>query len=93
MPETIGSVVDRLQVTNLKMWWAQEALYKVRRMDFEQFLEWCSSEDGARELFEAFKMACDLNVQRNDLITDIDRAIDAAIRAGGAAVRDAHKSY
>ena len=38
-------------------------------------------------------MACDLNVQRNDLITDIDRAIDAAIRAGGAAVRDAHKSY
>ena len=93
MAETIGALVDRLSVVNLKMWWKQEGLYAVRKMDFSQFKEKYGTEEGLREIYDIFKDATDLNCQRNDLIDELDRRLDGAIKAGAAPIQNSHKSY
>lgn len=75
MTVTLGFLVDQLQVTNLKMWSAQEGLYKIRKMTFEEFKTEYSSEDKMRELYEVFKKACDLNVQRANVTDEIDQFV------------------
>lgn len=70
--ETLGSLVDKLQIVNLKMWNAQEKLYEVRRMSFEEFKLKYGTEEGLKEIFDIFKKSCDLNIQRNHYIDDID---------------------
>ena len=73
MADTLGGIVDKLITVDMKMWNNQEILYKIRRMTFEEFKDtYFSSESGASELFECLKKACDLNVQRNALIDEID---------------------
>lgn len=73
--ETLGQLTDRLDVANLKMWWAQENLYQVRHMTFEQFKQEFGTEEGLQEIWEYFKKATDLNIQRNNLIDDIDKFV------------------
>jgi len=73
MSDTLGGLADKLGIVNLKMWNNQELLYELRRMTFEQFKEkYLSSDEAGRGLFECLKKCCDLNVQRNDLIDEID---------------------
>jgi len=100
--DTLGSLVDKLCTVDLKMWNNQELLYEIRRMSFEQFKEkYWGSEQGAERLWETLKRACDLNVQRNALIDEIDqRVIDlvSQARAGdalddGRNVQRKHKTY
>ena len=58
------------------MWNNQEELYKIRKMDFEQYKqEYFQDEAGAKRLWETLKKACDLNVQRNQLIDEIDEKV------------------
>jgi hypothetical protein len=73
--ETLGSLIDRLTTVNLKMWNAQEILYKIRKMSFDEFLSTYKSNEGMKELYDTFQKACDLNMQRNVLIDDIDKRI------------------
>lgn len=73
--QTLGFLVDQLSVVNLKMWNAQEGLYHIRRMSFEEFKDHYSSEEKMRELFEIFKKACDLNVQRANVTDEIDEFV------------------
>lgn len=71
--QTLGSLIDSLTTVNLKMWNAQEGLYKIRHMTWEEFyIEYDSNPDKLKELYEFFKKSCDLNYQRNCLIDEID---------------------
>lgn len=76
MADTLGSLVDKLITIDMKMWNNQEMLYEIRRMTFEQFRKkYYLSDDGCEMLWECLKKACDLNVQRNVLIDEIDKKI------------------
>jgi len=102
MADTLGSLVDKLQTVDLKMWNNQELLYKIRRMTFEEYKkEYFDDEEGAKKLWECLKKACDLNVQRNQLIDEIDEKIVEMVRAAqsgenlddGKFIQRKHKTY
>jgi hypothetical protein len=67
--ETPGTLVDKLITVDLKMWNNQEALYEIRRMTFDEFH---AKYKGNEELYNILKKACDLNVQRNSLMNELD---------------------
>ena len=76
MSDTVGSIIDKLITIDMKMWNNQEFLYKIRRMTFEEYKEeFFLKEEGALILWEKLKKSCDLNVQRNNLIDEIDEKI------------------
>jgi hypothetical protein len=76
MADTLGSLIDKLFTVDMKMWNNQELLYEIRRMTFDEFKDkYFASADGAERLWESLKKACDLNVQRNQLIDEIDQKV------------------
>ena len=75
MADTLGALVDKLSIVNLKMWNAQENLYLIRRMSLEQFKEKYYNDEGIKELYFSLNKAADLNVQRNVLIDSIDELV------------------
>ncbi len=102
MADTFGMLVDKLATTNQKMFVNQEILYEIRRMTFEDFKSsYMSDADGAARLWEALKKACDLNVQRNALIAEVDQKLIAIVEAAargeeldnGTFVQRQHKTY
>jgi hypothetical protein len=102
MADTLGSLVDKLTTVDLKMWNNQELLYEIRRMTFEEYkAKYFDDEEGAQRLWESLKKACDLNVQRNQLIDEVDEKvveiIKNAISGGdldnGKYIQRKHKTY
>lgn len=102
MSDTLGGLIDKLCTIDLKMWNNQEVLYELRRMTFEEFKEkYWKSENGAANLWSVLKKACDLNVQRNQLIDEIDEKILEIISAAqegkelnnGKFIQRKHKTY
>ena len=102
MADTLGNVVDKLVTVDMKMWDNQELLYEIRRMTFEEYKEkYFNSEEGANLLWNVLKKACDLNVQRNQLINEVDEKIIEIINAkingenldNGKFLQRAHKTY
>lgn len=100
--DTLGSLVDKLITVDMKMWNNQELLYEIRRMTFQEYKEkYFSSETGAELLWESLKKACDLNVQRNHLIDEIDEKIVHMIETNtsgqeldtGNFIQRKHKTY
>src|SRR5271154_6633062 len=82
MSDTLGGIIDKLFTIDTKMWVNQDLIYEIRRMSFEQYkAKYFSSEEGAKELWDCLKKACDLNVQRNQLIDEIDQKIVEMIDA------------
>lgn len=76
MSDTFGGLVDKLCTIDFKMWNNQELLYEIRRMTFEEYKEkYFKDEAGAEKLWLIFKKACDLNIQRNQLIDELDAKI------------------
>lgn len=76
MADTLGGLIDKMITVDMKMWNNQELLYEIRRMSFDEYkAKYFSSESGAEELWKCLKKACDLNVQRNQLIDEIDEKI------------------
>ena len=76
MADTLGGLVDKLNTIDFKLWNSQEILYEIRRMSFEEYKEkYFDSENGAKLIWEILKKTCDLNVQRNALIDEIDEKI------------------
>ena len=74
--DTLGSLVDKLNTVDLKLWNNQELLYKIRRMTFDEYKEsYFKNDEGAEELWGFLKKTCDLNIQRNQLIDEIDQKI------------------
>ena len=102
MADTLGTIIDKLTTVDLKMWNNQELLYEIRRMDFEEYKQkYFSSEEGAKNLWLILKKACDLNVQRNQLINEVDEKVIEIINAkisgeeldNGKFLQRSHKTY
>lgn len=102
MADTLGGLVDKLITSDMKMWDNQEILYEIRRMTFDEYKEkYFSSEEGAALLWECLKKACDLNIQRNQLIDEIDEKIVEIVKSAtsgeeldaGKYIQRKHKTY
>ena len=102
MADTLGSIVDKLITIDMKMWNNQELLYDIRRMTFDQFKkQYFSHPEGAEKLWNGLKKACDLNVQRNQLIDEIDEKVVEIVNASKSEdqyqmdkfVQRKHKTY
>ena len=102
MSDTLGSLIDKLNTIDLKMWNNQELLYEIRRMSFDEYkTKYFNNLDGAELLWESLKKACDLNIQRNQLIDEIDEKIVEIVRASlsgseldnGKFIQRKHKTY
>ena len=102
MADTLGSLVDKLTTIDLKMWNNQEMLYEIRRMTFEEYkAKYFDTEEGAQKLWECLKKACDLNVQRNQLIDEVDEkvvvlfkdAVSGSDLDSGKFIQRKHKTY
>jgi len=102
MSDTIGNLVDKLTTVDLKMWNNQEILYEIRRMSFDEYKEkYFADEEGANLLWKTLKRATDLNVQRNELINELDEKIIEIIKAAingeeldnGKYLQRSHKTY
>jgi hypothetical protein len=102
MADTLGNVIDKLVTVDMKMWDNQELLYEIRRMSFEEYKEkYFNSEDGASNLWKILKKACDLNIQRNQLINEVDSKIMEMFEAfkngedldNGKFLQRSHKTY
>lgn len=102
MADTIGSLIDKLATVNQKLFMAQEELYVIRKMSFEEFKStYGSTDEGLQKLHTAFKKNMDLNVQRQTMILEVDKKIAevvaVAVKGGdldnGAFIQDQHKTY
>jgi len=102
MADTFGGLVDKLITADMKMYYNQEILYEIRRMTFEQYKEkYFTDEEGAKKLWECLKKACDLNIQRNALIDELDQKMIEIIKAAinkeelddGKFIQRKHKTY
>lgn len=102
MADTLGAVIDKLITMDMKMWNAQEDIYEIRRMTFEEYkAKYFADDEGAKKLWEILKKACDINIQRNQLIDEIDEKIVEMIDAklngesldDGKFIQRKHKTY
>lgn len=102
MADTLGGLLDKLITVDMKMWDNQELLYEIRRMTFEEYkIKYFTSEEGATKLWDCLKKACDLNVQRNQLIDEIDHKVIEIVKASqsgeeldnGTFIQRKHKTY
>jgi len=102
MADTFGGLVDKLTTVDLKMWNNQEIFYAIRKMSFDEFKnKYFKSEEGAEKMWKTFQKAIDLNIQRNQLIDELDeKLIDIIKRAvageeidDGKNIQRKHKTY
>jgi len=102
MADTIGGLIDKMMTVDLKMWNNQELLYEIRRMSFEEFNQkYLMKTESAKELWKKLKKSADLNMQRNQLIDEIDEKIVEmilAVKSGknlddGKFIQRKHKTY
>jgi hypothetical protein len=100
MADTIGSLVDKLSIVNLKMWWNQELLYEIRRMTVDEFKAKYGGDLG--RVHQILKVCCDMNVLRNQLIDEVDERLARMAKVMGLSKEDlaslrlvapSHKSY
>ena len=102
MSDTLGSLVHKLCTADLKMWNNQELLYDIRKMTFDEYKsKYFEDEDGAEKLWACLKKACDLNIQRNEIIDEVDQKVIQMIEAklsgedldAGKFIQRKHKTY
>ena len=100
--DTLGNVIDKLVTVDMKMWDNQEILYEIRKMTFEEYKKkYFDDEKGAEKLWAILKKATDLNVQRNQLIDEVDEIIIKMFKAfkngedldNGKFLQRSHKTY
>lgn len=102
MADTLGTLIDKLTTVDLKMWNNQELLYEIRKMSFDSYKEkYFNNEEGAKKLWSILKKATDLNVQRNQLINEVDEKVIEIVNAkiagenldNGKFLQRSHKTY
>lgn len=102
MADTLGSLIDKLCTADLKMWNNQELLYEIRKMSFDEYKQkYFNDESGAKNLWECLKKACDLNIQRNQVIDEVDEKVIEMIESyssgdaldNGKFIQRKHKTY
>jgi hypothetical protein len=100
MSDTFGSLIDKLFTVDMKMWNNQDVLYEIRNMTFEEYKKkYFEDENGAQTLWAILKKCCDLNVQRNDLIDEIDEKLIEIVKTknedleNSGFIQKSHKTY
>jgi hypothetical protein len=101
MADTLGAIIDKLTTCGQKLFLAQEELYTIRRMSFDEFKNtYGSNDEGLMRLYTAFKKNMDLNVQRQQLILEVDKKVSEMIETAknsnldnGSFIQDQHKTY
>ena len=103
MADTFGGLIDKLITVDMKMWDNQEILYEVRRLTFDEFkTKYVSgSDEDCLHLYNSIKKCCDLNVQRGQLVDEIDEKLVEmfeALKSGqemdaGKYIQRKHKTY
>ena len=100
MSDTFGSLIDKLFTVDMKMWNNQEFLYEIRKMSFEEYkIKYFDNENGAKDLWVILKKCCDLNVQRNNLIDEIDEKLIEIVKTkkedieSKDFIQKSHKTY
>jgi hypothetical protein len=102
MADTLGNVIDKLVTVDMKMWTNQELLYEIRRMTFDEYKsKYFNDEEGAKKLWGILKKATDLNVQRNQLINEVDEKLIEMFKSfkdgedldNGKFLQRTHKTY
>ena len=73
MADTVGSLVDKLCVTNIKLWFVQDEVHQA-----------ADAGDGLSP--ETVSKLAALNLQRNELMSELDVLLNNSIRAGKAKV-------
>ena len=69
--DSIGMLCYKLSCVTIQMWNNQESLYKIRKMNTEEFrVEYSESMDNLHKLI---KRCCDLNYQRSLIMDFIDK--------------------
>lgn len=68
--DTVGSLYDKLAIVTTRMWHAQDDLYRYRRLSSEEWQE--EFGEDPEKVRNTLVRACDLNLQRNQLIDEID---------------------
>ena len=100
--DSIGSAIDKLFTCDTKLWNAQDEIYKIRKMTFEEYKEtFFSTEEGAYKLWEMLKKSTDLNNQRAALVDEIDTKLVEMIQSAlsgenldnGKFIQRKHKNY
>lgn len=80
MSDTLGSLVDKLSVTNLKLWFVQDQVHQAAR-------------DNEGLPLEVVKKLDTLNTQRNKLMAEIDMLLSRAVETGTVEVNPQIKVY
>jgi uncharacterized protein YpiB (UPF0302 family) len=70
MMDTIGSLIDKLTVVNIRVWMAEDIKRKSDATD--------------KEIADACRITNVANSQRNDLVQEIDEAINEMVSTGKA---------
>lgn len=99
--DTIAGLIDKLCTVDMKMFTNQDLFYEIRHMTKEEFMEEFYSNSGMERLYDQFKKGMDLNLQRNQLIDEIDERLVEMIKAGlagedlddGKFIQRKHKTY
>jgi hypothetical protein len=71
--ETIGSLIDKLSIVNIKLYVVQDRVHE-------------AAEQGIGLDKETVARLASLNKQRNKLMTEIEQSLDDAIKAGGLSI-------
>lgn len=91
MTDTLGTLIDKLITVDMKMWYAQEDFYRIRHMTLKEFKIEFFNDSGMEKLWTAFKKGIDLNLQRNQLIFEIDSELSRILEKDYG--NDPHKTY
>jgi len=76
MSDTVGFLIDKLFTIDTKMFVNQDLFYEIRRMTFDSFKEkYVSDNKGTKRLWAILQKCADLNIQRNNLINEIDEKL------------------
>lgn len=75
--DTFGALVDKLAIVTTRMWHAQDDLYRYRRMTDEEWEE--EFGDDPKKVRNTLVRACELNLQRNQLMDEIDKLFTQAL--------------
>jgi hypothetical protein len=70
---SLGDLVDRLSIVNLKLWFVQDEVHSAARQSHDLPAE-------------TVKKLMSLNLERNRLMTEIDVCLDQSIARGGARI-------
>lgn len=81
MPESLGNLVDRLSITNHKIFVVQDWVHDAAEMDPEVF-----SSQTHEEIQGQLKKLKALNLERNRLMTQVDQCLADSVASGKAVV-------